>query len=418
MEMEVADAAPEVQHLQDDDTERDNFSLFDSAAPLAQPSTRSPLDGGGTSLDDSTQGSLTGRTHGTHGPSAAGSFAGIGAERRAIAATRRVIKDAMRQHPPPDPFRQVNRGLSAIVAKHRAMLGILTPVSSHSSLVTMAFSEDLPGHAGDVPPPHRVFPPQLLSHTHNFVQAGTGCTPSPPSRATRPWTLKMKRPRERWVTCVSTCVTSVTRAVPSLPHPTPYILATQVNRIIKAMRRDIASSSSVVFTEGGSCETFQPSASVPPPPRTDATTPFTPFTPPHVMLEPPEPRSITDADAEEAMKFDDDLVRAWGPLHTCTHIPSPPVSLSLPAPCVTRFPVARGRRALVVAGLGLGDQKDPLSGLRRGQDRYMCVDHTSPPTPFPPRIAPASPTPLPHPCTAISARPRHCARPAGADGEP
>ena len=119
----------------------------------------------------------------------------------------------------------------------------------------------------------------------------------------------------------------------SLTSP-PYTLAAKVNRIIKAMRRDIASSSSVVFTEGGSCETFQPSTSVPPPPRTDATTPFTPFTPPHAMLEPPEPRSITDADAEEAMKFDDDLVRALVALRrvypTHSHHPFPSLC-SLPA---------------------------------------------------------------------------------------
>ena len=197
-------ASPEVQ-LVDDDPERDNFSLIDGDAQAQNP-TRSPPDGG-ASLDDSTQGSLTGRTGVAMGSKISGSFAGIVAERRAIAATRKVMKDAMRQLAPKDPFRKVNRGLSAIVAKHRAMLGILTPVSSHSSLVTMAFSEDLPDHAGTPAwTPPRGYRAALVTSSLNTPvrarkttdpQAPTVSTLSPRLRAMHRWIRRTKPRRAR-----------------------------------------------------------------------------------------------------------------------------------------------------------------------------------------------------------------------------
>ena len=145
----------------------------------------------GAFLDDSTQGSHSGRSSVMYPNKTKGSFAGIVAERRAVAATRKAVTQAMRQMGKQDPFQKVNRGLSVIVAKHRMATGKLSPVSSQSSLVTMAFSDVNYSYA-----------PQSTLDENTSVD--------------------------------------------------------DVSKIIRAMRRDITSSSSAVITDGGSCDNFSP----------------------------------------------------------------------------------------------------------------------------------------------------------------
>ena len=156
-------------------------------------------------LDDSTQGSHSERSAAMYATKTKGSFAGIVAERRAVAATRKAMNQAMKQMGKQDPFQKVNRGLSVIVAKHRLATGKLSPVSSQSSLITMAFS--------DV---NYSYPPPAISEQQGIYQEKSQST---------------------------------------LDENTSV---DDVSKIIRAMRRDIVSNSSAVFTDGGSCEIYSP----------------------------------------------------------------------------------------------------------------------------------------------------------------
>ena len=160
----------------------------------------------GAFLDDSTQGSHSGRSSVMYPNKTKGSFAGIVAERRAVAATRKAVTQAMRQMGKQDPFQKVNRGLSVIVAKHRMATGKLSPVSSQSSLVTMAFSDVNYSYA----------PLASVAEQQGIYQEKSQST---------------------------------------LDENTSV---DDVSKIIRAMRRDITSSSSAVITDGGSCDNFSP----------------------------------------------------------------------------------------------------------------------------------------------------------------
>ena len=158
-----------------------------------------------TFLDDSTQGSHSERSSAMYSTKSKGSFAGIVAERRAVAATRKATNQLMRQMGKQDPFEKVNRGLSVIVAKHRLATGKLSPVSSQSSLITMAFS--------DV---NYSYPPLAIGEQLGIYQEKSQSTFDENASVD------------------------------------------DVSKIIRAMRRDITSSSSAVFTDGGSCEIYSP----------------------------------------------------------------------------------------------------------------------------------------------------------------